>query len=625
MPETRKRRLLVITLVALLCVSALHGEISSPVRASLAAEAPTLRQGEVFIADIILEIEPGWHVYGPSSGASGTSVGLPTTVIWDLPPGFTALPPEWPRMERFSYGGIDSWGYSGTLLVRNGIRAPESFAAGAAVSLKAKVEWLACRVECMPGEASLELSLPVAAAAGPKATVPKGVGLAMALLLAFTGGLILNLMPCVLPVLSLKALSLAKSAGAGSGREAQALSPRGHVTASAKAQALSPAGAGHLSQGLYFTAGVLVSFWLFAGILLALRAGGQAAGWGFQLQDPVFVVAAAAVFFLVALNLFGVFEVGASLTRLGSVGKGRGDAASSFLSGLFTTAVATPCTAPFMGVAVGYALSHNAAVALGVFTALGLGMAAPLLAISAIPGLARRLPKAGAWMVTFRQILGFPMMAAVVWMTFVLAGLGGVSAVLSLLGGLLSAGMGAWVWGTWGRFDRSGRVKIVAAAFALALAAGGIAWSMGAAAHARADAIGRATGPKAASPGNEANNDGFWQPWSEDRLADLRSRGVPVFVDFTAAWCLSCQVNEAVALNDAALRSRFAELGVAPLKADWTAKDEAIGRALAALGRASVPVYALYPPGAASPILLPEVITPAIVLHYLDVNIASRR
>ena len=572
--------------------------------------------------DIVLEIEPGWHIYGPSYGVSDTSVGLPTTVTWDLPPGFNALPPEWPRMARFSYGGIDSWGYSGKLLVRTGIRAPDEVAKGDAISVKAKVEWLACRVECMPGDASLELSIPVSASAGPKAAVPKGVGLAMALLLAFAGGLVLNLMPCVLPVLSLKALSLAKRDGASAGREA--LSPGGGAVAGEKATALSPA-ASHLAQGLYFTAGVLVSFWLFAGILLALRAGGKAAGWGFQLQDPVFVVAAAAIFFLVALNLFGVFEVGASLTRLGSVGKGRGAAASSFLSGLFTTAVATPCTAPFMGVAVGYALSHNAAVALGVFTALGLGMAAPLLAVSAIPGLARRLPKAGPWMVTFRQILGFPMMAAVVWMAFVLAGLGGVSAVLSLLGGLLVAGMGAWVWGTWGRFDRSGRVKIVAGAFALALAAGGVAWSMGAAARAGVDASARSDGPKTAVRETNADNGGFWRPWSEVTLADLRGRGVPVFVDFTAAWCLSCQVNEAVALNDSALRSRFAELGVAALKADWTAKDDAIGRALAALGRASVPVYALYPPGAASPILLPEILTPAIVLSHLDGNISPKR
>ena len=588
-----------------LLASALHAEVKSPVRASISAQAIAIRPGQAFTVDIVLDIEPGWHVYGPPSSMSATSIGLPTTITWDLPPGFAALPPEWPTAERFSYGGIDSLGHSGKLLVRAGIRAPSAdvIAAGKPIVVKAKVEWLACKVECMPGEASLELSFPVAAggSVAHASGGSSGVSLALALLLAFAGGLILNLMPCVLPVLSLKALSLAKRSGAGRG---------------------------HLAQGLWFTAGVLVSFWLFAGILLVLRAGGKAAGWGFQLQDPTFVVAAATVFFLVALNLFGVFEVGASLTRLGSVGsavsgKGRGAAASSFLSGLFTTAIATPCTAPFMGVAVGYALSHNAAVAIGVFTALGLGMAAPLLAVSAIPGLARRLPKAGAWMVTFRQILGFPMMAAVVWMAFVLTGLGGSPALLSLLEGFVALGLGAWVWGTWGRFDRSTRTKVVAAVFALALAAGGLALPMLALGKS-GSAVGEGLreGPR---DGGKKTADAFWRPWSEGAVADLRKNGTPVFVDFTAAWCLSCQVNEAVALNDAALRSRFAELGVAALKADWTAKDEAIGRALGALGRASVPLYVLYPSGASEPVILPEILTPGIVRRYLERNIGSKK
>jgi thiol:disulfide interchange protein DsbD len=432
------------------------------------------------------------------------------------------------------------------------------------------------------------------------------MGLVLALVLAFAGGLILNLMPCVLPVLSLKALSLAKRP-----RQLAREHPLGHELT--------------LVTGLSFTAGVLVSFWIFAGILLAIRAGGRAAGWGFQLQNPAFVIAAATVFFLIGLNLFGVFEVGTSLTRLGSVSGGRGAALSSFLSGLFATAVATPCTAPFMGAAVGYALSHNAAVALGVFTALGLGMAAPFLALSAVPGLARLLPKPGAWMPIFRQILGFPMMAAVVWMAFVLAGLSGAFAMVSLLEGLLVAGMGAWLWGTWGRFDKPARVRIAAAAMAFALVAGGAYWSI------RSVSVGgqgrSATGPRSASVGasTKVPADAFWRPWSEDALAGLRQRGLPIFVDFTADWCLSCQVNEAVALDNGAVRARFAELGIAALKADWTGQDEAIGRALAALGRASVPLYALYVPGAEAPIILPEILTPAIALRYLNENVAPKR
>ena len=200
---------LVIPLMLCLCASALQGEIKSPVRASITAETSTIQPGEVFTVDIMLDIEPGWHVYGPPSSMSATSIGLPTTITWDLPPGFVSFPLEWPTAERFSYGGIDSLGHTGKLRVRAGIRAPnaDAITAGGPIMVKAKVEWLACKVECMPGEASLELSLPVAK--GGSATSASGgssgVSLALALLLAFAGGLILNLMPCVLPVLSLKA------------------------------------------------------------------------------------------------------------------------------------------------------------------------------------------------------------------------------------------------------------------------------------------------------------------------------------------------------------------------------------------------------------------------------------
>lgn len=570
-----------LPLLALLLAAPLRAQEESPVKARLSSSSPSIAEGASASLELILDIEPGWHVYGPAP----KDTGLPTTVAWELPPGFSAGPLEWPKSETFSLAGIESEGYSGTLVLRSRLRAPPRLAIGEVLSIKAKAEWLACKVECMPGEANLAIGIKASAARG-------AAGLALALLLAFAGGLILNLMPCVLPVLSLKAISFAHGAkeakGGGEGR-------------------------GALEQGLFFTAGVLVSFWLFAGLLIALRAGGAAVGWGFQLQEPAFVAIAATLFFLIGLNLFGVFEIGASLTRLGSLG------ASSFLTGLFATAVATPCTAPFMGVAVGYAVSHNTASALAVFTALGLGMSAPLLAISAFPGLARRLPRAGSWMAVFRQALGFPMMAAVVWMAFVLAGLRGAAALVALLEGLLAAGLGAWAWGTWGGLQRSGRVRAVAAVAALALVAAGAWWP----------ARGAASAPKSprggVSEGAQPRADGFWRPWSEKTLGELRKEGRPVFVDFSAAWCLSCQVNEAVALENGAVRARFAELGVATLKADWTARDEAIGRALAALGRASVPVYALYVPGAEAPVLLPELLTPGLVLKYLDDSLARRR
>jgi thiol:disulfide interchange protein len=578
-----------VVFLSILLASALLGETISPVKASLSAESASAKPGQGYYLDLILDIEPGWHVYG----AEPKDTGLPTKLGWELPPGFSALPTEWPKPESFSQAGIVSEGYSGRLVLRTRIIPPAVLVPGGSILIKAKVEWLACKEECMPGEASLELSLPAGQA-------KLSGSLLLALLLAFAGGLILNLMPCVLPVLSLKALSFAPSVQGA--RDAKVTRP--------------------LAKGLYFTAGVLVSFWLLALILLALRAGGGAIGWGFQLQDPAFVAAAALVFFLMALNLFGLFELGTSLTRLGSLGSkpGRGGAAaSSFLGGLFATAVATPCTAPFMGVALGYALTHDAASAFGVFTALGLGLAAPLLAISALPGLARRLPKAGAWTAVFRQVLAFPMMAAAIWMAATLSSLGGAPALVSLLEGFLAAGAGAWVWGSWGGMGRPRRVRIAAAAIALALVAGGAFWSMrgnGEAGRPSLSANGRARAAKPADP--------FWSPWGADALADLRKRGLPVFVDFGADWCLSCQVNEALALGDAAVRKRFAELGVVALKADWTARDESIARGLAELGRASVPLYALYLPGVAAPLILPEILTPGIVLRYLDENLARR-
>lgn len=580
----------------------------SPVSVSLAAESPAIVVGKDFTVDLVFDIDPDWHVYGPPSSGGPGDTGLPTTIAWDLPPGFSALPIKWPKAEQFSLLGVDSEGYSGKLVLRAKILASGSIGLSRTATIKAKVEWLACRIECMPGQAKLELTLPVAASS----RLP---GILLALILAFAGGLTLNLMPCVLPVLSLKALALARRGLAGRGAERRS----------------------SLSQGLLFTAGVLVSFWILAAVLLILRSGGRAIGWGFQLQAPGFVVAAAIAFFLIGLNLFGVFEVGLGFARWSAraattrgrtadmraiPSRGSAAAVSSFLSGLFATAVATPCTAPFMGPAIGYALSQdayagsaaNAAMALGVFTALGLGMAAPLLVVSALPGLARRLPKAGGWMIVLRQALGFPMMATVVWMAFVLSGLAGSSALVALLEGLLAAALGAWAWGNWGRIEKPWRVRIVAAFLAVALVAGAFAWTL------------RAFPPSTRSAGASGGAwqaDSFWRPWSEGALAELRTEGRPVFVDFTAAWCLSCQVNEAVALNDGRVRGRFAQLGVAALKADWTAKDEAIGRALSGLGRASVPLYALYVPGRAAPVLLPEILTPAIVLRSLDDSIAK--
>jgi thiol:disulfide interchange protein len=428
---------------------------------------------------------------------------------------------------------------------------------------------------------ALRVDLPVAqlAALPPPPSPPAATaGLPTALAFALLGGLILNLMPCVLPVLSLKVLGFVKHAG--------------HEPRKARVHAL------------VFAAGVIVSFWALAGLLLAMRALGQHVGWGFQLQSPGFVVFLAFLFFLLALNLFGVFEVGESLTAAGNLAADKLGLAHSFWNGTLATIVATPCTAPFMGSALGYGLSQPAAVSLLIFTALGLGMAAPYVCLSFSPGLLRFLPRPGPWMEGFKQLMGFCLMATVIALLWLFGQQAGVDGIGLLLGALLLAGLGAWLYGrpSASPRGRAGRLSLSAALLAAALAIG-----FGPARL--------ATAARAAAPAADAR----WEPWSEARVAELRGRGKPVFVDFTAAWCLTCQVNARVALDTREVVERFEREGVVLLKADWTLRDDRITQALASHGRQGVPVYVLYGRDPHDePRLLPEILTPAIVLQALD-------
>ncbi|MDX2219056.1 MAG: protein-disulfide reductase DsbD family protein [Burkholderiales bacterium] len=414
-------------------------------------------------------------------------------------------------------------------------------------------------------------------AAAPAASVPTStLTFWAALAFAFIGGLILNLMPCVFPVLGIKVMGFVQNA-----HEDNAILRK---------------------QGLTFLAGVVVSFWVLAGILLALKAGGQALGWGFQLQSPLFVTALAILFTLMALNLFGVFEIGLGLqTAAGNV-TGKGIFGEAFLSGVLATVVATPCTAPFMGAALGFTLSQPAHVAILVFTALALGMAAPVTLLSLFPAGLKWLPKPGAWMATFKQFMAFPLLATVVWLVWVLGSQQGNTGVMQLLCGLVLIGMAAWAYGRWGMQGSK-----LATAASVALLAGGIAFAWPGAPDTTANI--RADGT--AKPGQLP-----WQPWSQDKVAQLRGEGKAVFVDFTATWCITCQVNKRVALHDAAVIKRFADTGVVPLMADWTRQDPAITAALASFGRNAVPLYVMYPPSG-DPVVLPEVLTPSLVLAEL--------
>jgi thiol:disulfide interchange protein DsbD len=436
---------------------------------------------------------------------------------------------------------------------------------------------------------AIEVDAPVSAtpiaaagAAGSGATAQPGGGSEIggsawtALAFAFLGGILLNLMPCVFPVLGIKVMGFVE-----------------HAHGETRAMRM---------QGVIFAAGVILSFLVLAGLMLGLRAGGMQLGWGFQLQSPVVVMLLAGLFFVLALNLSGVFEWGLFAQTLTSNLSARGRYADAFVSGVLATVVATPCTAPFMGAAVGYTLTQDTSVSLAVFAALGAGMALPVLLLALNPRLLKRLPKPGAWMETFKQVLAFPLYATVAWLVWVLGAQSGNDAVLALLGGLVLLAMGAWMYGRW---HHSTSLWRPAVAILFAVAGLALAWP----APQGAGAPGQ---PPVAKAGELP-----WQEWSPERVAELTSQGKAVFVDFTAAWCVTCQVNKRVALNNDDVVKAFAARGVIPLRADWTRNDPRITETLAGLGRNAIPVYALYLPGREAPLLLPEVLTPSIVLAEL--------
>lgn len=383
-----------------------------------------------------------------------------------------------------------------------------------------------------------------------------------ALLGALLGGLILNLMPCVFPVLAIKVLSFTRHADDHRG---------------------------HRISGLAYTAGVLVSFVGLGLLLLGLRAAGESLGWGFQLQDPWVVAVLAALFTVIALNLAGVFEFGQFLPGSLAAFQAKHPVIDAFLTGVLAVAVASPCTAPFMGASLGLAITLPALQALLIFAAIGLGLALPYLAISFVPAFARLLPKPGPWMDALRKLFAFPMLLTVVWLVWVMghqSGMDGAGALLALLV-LLSA----VIWA----FTLQGRLRTVVVALLLAVSAWG-AWTVGPSMfRVETGTTGQASGER-------------WQAWSPERVQQLLGEGRTVFVDYTAAWCVTCQYNKQTTLADSALLADFDTRQVVMLRADWTRRDPAITAALAQLGRNGVPVYAFYRQGRA-PMVLSEVLT----------------
>jgi len=414
--------------------------------------------------------------------------------------------------------------------------------------------------------------------------------LASTVFFAFLGGLLLNLMPCVFPVLFLKGLALVQSGS----EERHKL--RAH--------------------GLVYTAGILVSFWALVGVLLGLRAAGATLGWGFQFQSPIFLLLMAALLFFLGLSLAGQFEIGLTLTSAGGSLAAKQGYAGSFFTGVLAVIVATPCTTPFMGAAIGYALAQPAAVTFAIFTALALGLAAPYVALTLQPAWTRVLPKPGAWMDILKQAVSVPIFGTVIWLTWVVADAYGANLLLALLSIFLLLAIAGWFLGRWPaqRWATVIAGVILLAVIALAILGKRYADEDQKAVIETAALIesGRIAGA------NLRTAAAAWQPWSADAVQHAVAAGQPVFVDFTASWCLSCQVNERVALSHPEVMRAFGERNVALFKADWTREDPAITQALTALGRSGVPVYALYSEGKNNPRLLPQVLTPGIVLDAID-------
>ena len=697
-----KRLWAALVLAAALVSPALAQPVrTANVEAELHSARAAVAPGERFTIVLRQRINEGWHTYWRNPGDSGE----PTELTWTAPAGFEVGPLQWPAPQAIPFATLVNFGYEGEVLYPIEVRAPANARIGSTAAFTADAYWLVCFDICIPEDARLTLSLPIAAQGrddpnwaprvaaaiealparedGVEATISAGApaqlsvalpnaaavrnarffpfdrdameasapqaprmgpsglsfgltagvadnlgqaplagvvsyevqeagawvrrgaeieaqpgapiagtsdtpaqfsadypmaeidgvaapaaaadmnlpALLAALGLAFLGGLILNVMPCVLPVLSVKALSLAHGAQASAAR----------------------------AHGLFYLAGVMATFLALAGLLIALRGAGEAVGWGFQLQAPWVTSALALLFFVIGLNLLGVFNFGGSLQNTGAGLTARGGNTGAFFTGALAVIAATPCTAPFMAGAIGAALTQSALTSLLVFTALGLGFALPLTLVHFAPALQRALPKPGPWMERARNVLAFPMFVAAIWLAWVLAEQTGPMGVLSLLS-VAAAIAFAFFVSQWGRIWLAvGAVVLIATA--------ALTWR---------PLVGLQVQAVLAA-----------EAWSPARVAELQAEGRGVFVNFTAAWCVTCKVNEGASLSSPRVAQAFADQNVAYLKADWTNRDETIAAALAEHGRAGVPLYLYYPPDGGPPLVLPQLLTEGLVLDTL--------
>ena len=583
-PRVRPNLPATLSVVAL----GLFGAISTPAQplrqekaeVGLVADRTAYEPGETARVAAKITVEEGWHV---NSNTPTFDYLIPTKLDLQLPAGWPDEAVRYPKhdMQTFAFADQPLAVYDGEFVILAEVKVPADAQTGP-VPVKGALRYQACNdSQCLPPvttDATVSLTVgpggtPIASelfqGSAPSAPSDSGSsgagrGLGIMLLLALLGGLILNAMPCVLPVLSLKVFGLVRSAGHG----------RSEVIRGALATA----------------AGILVSFWALALAAVAAKAAGAAVGWGIQFQRPGFVTFLAVVVVLFSLNLWGLFEINLPqrLARAGGAGPREG-LAGHFASGLFATLMATPCSAPFLGTAVGFALGQEAPAILAIFTAVGLGMALPYLLLAAAPGAARFLPKPGAWMDTLRGIMGFLLAAAAIWLFYVLSSQISLERLAAVQLGLLALALFLWLRH---RDMLSGTPRRGMRWLAEAGMIAAVALTVGIAAISPAAGTADPRLAAEATPGLIE-----WQPWDRARAESLAAGGQLVFVDVTADWCFTCKVNERLVLETPEIAGTFEEHGVVPMKADWTNRDDEIGKFLAEHGRYGIPFYLLYRPG----------------------------
>jgi thiol:disulfide interchange protein/DsbC/DsbD-like thiol-disulfide interchange protein len=737
---TRIRQFFLFVFSVVLFVPHAAGEGVHHTHVRLLADTKGIAPGQTFTMGVLMDMDRGWHTYWKNPGEAG----LATRIFWTLPEGFKAGDILWPLPHKYiEEGDVLTLGYAGENMLLVHLTAPSNLRPGSRVTVLARIEWLECERICVPGEANLELSLPVVkgnperdhvalfssyerqvpppydSSAGIRLTTraedgtvelnlipgdadrfssqgssgvdfyPEDIGgilvarpqvqitsgkatlriglsasngvsgtrtlrgillytlegkssvsralsiplsedfcralhpgsstgetpsilsrsfenisespgantLILYVAFALIGGVLLNVMPCVLPVIALKIFGLVRLAG-DQPRRVKRL-------------------------GLAFSGGILASFVFLALLVIVLQAAGEQVGWGFQFQEPRFVIALAAIVFAFGLSLFGVYEIvlpGTALNKVGSLlaqpTDGKNGYGASFGEGVFATILATPCTAPFLGSALGFAFSQQWPVILLIFTSVSIGMALPYLLITMRPGWIRFLPKPGDWMVTAKQVMGFLMMATMLWLLFILGSELGMEAVIWTGAFLLTVAVACWLVGRFAALTASTLRRRVIWIAALAIVVTGYTVFL----ESSLD-IGMAEAVVSSQNTSAADSTGRidWRPFSLSALESDLQTGKPVFVDFTAQWCLTCKVNEKAVLNSDAIVSRFRELGVIAVRADWTNRNPDITKLLAKFGRSGVPLYVIFPANhPESPIVLPELVTSDIVLEALQ-------